>query len=205
MRLRTRERAHRRASACKDQQSHWETKYTRRDAGHEGYYKHNAHRSTLLPASEIGIVADVVVVRRLTVAREVVDDTGPGSNPPGVNCIPQLADPVHNSQLTKKIISINALPFEKVLRIRQAHLPTTPSDHAFRPRLPTTPSGHAFRPRLPTWPFGSRTLCYSAELAVPLTCRRCAALSPPIALALAADGKDNECDDTQVLSRDNLD
>ena len=45
----------------------------------------------------------------------------------------------------------------------------------------------------------------SAELAVPLTSRRCAAMSPPIALSLAADGKDNECDDTQLLPRDDLD
>ena len=35
--------------------------------------------------------------------------------------------------------------------------------------------------------------------------QHCATLSLPNEFSLAADGKDNECDDTQLLSCDNLD
>ena len=81
-------------------------------------------------------------VCRVTVMQ--LNAKGPGCKSTGSRLLPQLADPVHNSQLTKNF-NINALPFEKVLRFRQARLPTTPFGHAFRPRLSATPSGHVFR------------------------------------------------------------
>ena len=80
--------------------------------------------------------------------------------------------------------------------------------YVFRPRLSATPSDHAFRPRLsatsPDVPFESRTSCFWQNWLY-LYARRCAALSAPIVLSLADDGKDNECDGTQLLSCDNLD
>ena len=80
--------------------------------------------------------------------------------------------------------------------------------HVFRPRLSATPSGHVFQPGLPDTssdvPLESSTLCFSAEQAVPLTSRRCATLSPPNVFLLAADGKDTECEEIQLLSCDNL-
>ena len=95
---------------------------------------------------------------------------------------------------------------EHVLGLR---LSATPSDHAFRPRFTATPFSHVFQPRLPAMSsdvlFGTRTLCYSAELAAPLTSWRCAALSLPICASLPADGKDKVCDDIQLLSCNNLD
>ena len=89
-------------------------------------------------------------VCRVTVMQ--LNAKGPGCKPRGANCFHVLDSGKH------------------VFRPR---LPTTPSDHAFRPRFSATPSGHVFQPRLPATssdvPFGSRTSCFSAELAVPLT------------------------------------
>ena len=43
-------------------------------AGHEAHHEHVAPGLIVLPASETGTVADVVVVHRLTLVREVVDE-----------------------------------------------------------------------------------------------------------------------------------
>ena len=92
-----------------------------------------------------------------------------------------------------------------VFRLR---LSATPSGHAFRPRLSATPSGHVFQPRLPAMfsdvPFGSRIM-QRGRTGCTTDTRRCAGLVQPMALSLAPDGKDKECDDTQLLSYDNLD
>ena len=144
---------------------------------------------------------------------------GPDCNPLGVNCYHSLRTrsitptwpkflPSTHYHLKKSCDSgkhvfrprLSATSFDHAFHAFQPCLPATSFSHAFRPRLPTRlsamPSGHVFQPRLPAtssdMPFGSRTLCFSAELAVPLTSRRCAVLSPPIALPHATDGKDNE-------------
>ena len=67
----------------------------------------------------------------------------------GSQLLPQLADPVHNSQLTKKNLPSTHFHLKKSCdsgkHVFRPRLSATPSDHAFRPRLSATPSGHVFR------------------------------------------------------------